>query len=304
MNIAIHDADGGKFPNLALLKLTAWHKSQGNDVEPYNALLRNGYDRVYSSRVFSFSDDDPYLPEDTIRGGTGYGASDILPEEVEHTCPDYTDMDYSMGFLTRGCNRSCDWCVVPDKEGTIRPHTDIEEFARHRDVVLLDNNILAHPHGVGQLEKIATMDIKIDLNQGIDARLIDDQIARLLGKVKWIRFVRLACDHSSQIPVIRKVIERLRWNNIRQIACYVLIKDSLEDAIDRVRVLKGMGVDPFCQPFISLAGTPPPDQHRHFARWVNNKAVFRSCTWETYRKNKAQPLNNSGPLNKGGTLFF
>ena len=283
MTIAIHNADGGKFPNLALLKLTAWHKSQGDDVEPYNALVKSDYDKIYSSCVFSFSDDDPYLPEDAIRGGTGYGMANTLPVEVEHTCPDYAGMDYSMGFLTRGCNRSCTWCVVPEKEGKIRAHADIEEFARHQNVVILDNNILAHPHGIGQLEKIAEMGLRIDINQGIDARLIDDHIAQLLGRCKWIRYVRLACDHSSQIPTVRKAIERLRWNNIRQIACYVLIKDELDDALERVRMLKGMGVDPFAQPFIGNDGKPAPKQHRHFARWVNHKATFKSCRWEDYR---------------------
>lgn len=247
----------------------------------------NKYDRVYSSKVFTFTPVNGYLPDDTIRGGTGYGIYDGLPEDVEHVCPDYDlyGTSYSMGFLTRGCIRQCPWCFVPRKEGGIRAHADVTEFLRHRDVVLLDNNVLAHEHGLTQIEKMASLGVRVDFNQGLDARLIDDATARLLGKLKWLNPLRLACDTSAMIPHITKAAQHLRWHNVtpRRYFCYCLVQD-VQEAIERVRFLKGIDVDPFCQPFMDEQGTEPTQEQKAFARWVNMKAEFKSRTWEDYKE--------------------
>lgn len=133
MFVALHDADKTNFPNLALMKLSAWHKAAGDEVKWFDAMFWPG-DKVYSSKVFTFTPEDPYLPDHTEKGGTGYGITTTLPEEIEHHCPDYDlyGMGYSLGFLTRGCPRKCKWCFVPEKEGDIYAHSDIEEFARRR----------------------------------------------------------------------------------------------------------------------------------------------------------------------------
>ncbi|GHU36732.1 hypothetical protein AGMMS50256_33740 [Betaproteobacteria bacterium] len=150
MRIGLHDDKTG-FPNLALMKLSAWHKANGDEVSFYSPIMP--FERVYSSKVFTFTPEDPYLPANVIKGGSGYGLLHNLPEEIEHRCPDYSlyGLDYSLGFLTRGCIRRCPWCIVPTKEGSIRAHADIDEFLRHKNVVLLDNNVLAHPHGITQI---------------------------------------------------------------------------------------------------------------------------------------------------------
>ena len=284
MRIALHDDNTG-FPNLALMKISASHKASGDSVERFSAL--NKYDRVYSSKVFTFSPVDPYLHEGAIKGGTGYGLYEDLSESIEHTCPDYAlyGADYSMGFLTRGCIRQCPWCFVPRKEGAIRAHADVTEFLRHKDVVLLDNNVLAHPHGIEQIEKIAVLGVRVDFNQGLDARLIDDATARLLGKLKWMSPLRLACDSQAMIDPIRKAVELLRWNNVtpRRYFCYCLVQD-VSEAVERVRFLKGIDVDPFCQPFMDEIGTEPTREQKVFARWVNMKSEFKSRTWEDYRE--------------------
>ncbi|MBF0308103.1 MAG: radical SAM protein [Magnetococcales bacterium] len=242
------------------------------------------YESVYSSKIFSFTDNDPYLPKGALLGGTGYGSAETLPEEIEHSMPDYAlyGINYSMGFATRGCIRNCTWCVVPSKEGEISAHAEIEEFLAHKDLVLLDNNILAHEHGLREIEKIAKLGLRIDINQGLDARLIDNNIAKLLSRVKWLKPLRLACDHSSQIRTLQKAVTLLRWHNVtpRRYSVYVLV-DDVSDALERVMFLKGMDLDPFAQPY--LDGTnKPSEMAAAFARWVNHKAIFKSVTWEEY----------------------
>lgn len=285
MRIAIHNADGQLLPNLALLKLAAWHRARGHKVEVFLPLMT--YDIVYSSKVFSWTPEDPYLPPSSIMGGTGYGLSITLIDEIEHICPDYDfeGLNYSLGFLTRGCIHSCPWCIVPAKEGEIREHADIEEFCRHRDVKLMDNNVLAHPHGIAQIEKMSRLGLRVDFNQGLDARLIDQPIARRLAALHWLRPVRLACDSKSQMPEVDKAVRLLRAAGVRPSAysCYVLAK-SVEDALERVEFLRSIGVDPFVQPYRDPHGTSQPTPLlRQFARWANHKAIFKTVPWPEYK---------------------
>lgn len=154
MNVGLHDSDATDFPNYALMKISAWHKAQGDNVEWWNPLFP--YDRVYSSKVFTFTPENPYLPENTIKGGTGYGIYTELPPEIDDMFPDYSiypNVDYAIGFLTRGCIRNCPWCVVPKKEGRIRPYRTWKEVKRadSRVIVFMDNNVLACPHGIEQI---------------------------------------------------------------------------------------------------------------------------------------------------------
>lgn len=286
MRIALHDSEKNNgYPNLALMKLSAWHKAHGDTIEWFNPLF-TGYDKVYSSKVFTWTKEDPYLPKDTVKGGTGYGLRNNLTEEIEHIRPDYSlyGCVESYGFLTRGCPNKCKWCFVPDKEGNIAANADIEEFVAFGKVVLMDNNVLACDHGIKQIEKIIKLGLKVDFNQGLDARLIDDSIAKLLGKVKWLHPIRLACDSSSMIEPIRKAVELLRWHNATpsQYFCYLLVTD-IEGALERVKFLKGIYVYPFAQSYRDKTGTEPTKEQKAFCRWVDHRAVFRSTTWEEYR---------------------
>lgn len=287
MKIGLIDVDGKK-PNLALMKLSAWHKAHGDSVEWYNPLF-NGFDCVYASRVFTYTRDYEYYPKGVVRGGTGYIENgNTLPEDVEHTCPDYQlyggQEAYSMGFLTRGCIRNCDGCFVPTKEGKIRANAELDEFVRHRDVVLLDNNILAHKHGLRQLESAAQRNLGIDVNQGLDARLIDKPMAKLLAKVKWLKPVRLACDSKDMTGEVKKAVTLMRVAGVtpKKYSCYVLVRD-VEDAHERVEFLRGLGVDPFAQPFRDKKGTEPTKEQKNFARWVNHKATWKSVAWKNYK---------------------
>lgn len=285
MNIALHNADPKtKFPNLVLAKLSAYHRKHGDTISYFMPLY--AYDKIYSSKVFSFSKNSNYLPTNTVTGGIGYGKRTELSDEIEHTCPDYDffKMDYSLGFLTRGCIRQCKWCVVPAKEGLIKEHADVEEFLRHDKVVLLDNNVLAHPHGIAQIEKLARLRVKVDFNQGLDARLIDSSIARRLAALRWLHPVRLACDHKSQMLAVEKAVLLLRSAGVRPktYSCYVLAQDITE-TLERVEFLRALKVDPFVQPYRSLQSFSAPNPELlHLARWANHKAIFKTVAWKDY----------------------
>ena len=287
MKIALNDSDRTKFPNLALMKLSAYHKSIGDTVEWYEPLMSSMYDKIYSSQVFTFTAKEK-LFGNVEYGGTGNNVKAKLSDNIEHMCPDYDlyDMDYSLGFLTRGCPNHCSWCIVPVKEGKIKPHADIEEFLRHDKVVLMDNNVLASDHGIRQIEKIIKLKVKVDFNQGLDCRLIDKSMAKLLSKVKWLHPIRLACDTMSQMVPIQNAVKLLRWYNAtpKKYFIYCLIRD-IDEAIERVMFLKGLYLDPFAQPYRDFRKNiqPTPEQKR-FARWVNHKAIFNSTTFSEYIK--------------------
>lgn len=293
MRVGLCSVDGvgrNTFPNLALMKISAWHKAQGHTVEIFSPLAK--YDRVYASKVFSWTPDNPYLPPDTIRGGTGYSDFNSLPEEIEHVRPDY-DLypwhDFSMGFLTRGCMRNCDWCVVPRKEGKIHAHADIEEFLhpKHKAARLLDNNVLAHKHGIMQIEKIAKMGIKVDFNQGLDARLIDRHVAARLAKLKWLEPMRLSCDEIQNIERVGNVVKLCHAAGVKPKAytVYILAKE-VDTAVERIKYFEALKTRPYCQPYREIGSKKEPAQElKHLTFWCNHKQTCRSVTWEEFKAN-------------------
>ena len=282
MRVGLVDVDGHHFPNLALMKLSAWHKAQGDCVEWYAPLFTHP-ERIYASKVFTFTRDyNEYLPRDPepIKGGTGYDASVKLPDEVETMKPDYSiypQFTEAYGFLTRGCVRNCPWCIVPKKEGAIRIVGDIEQIARsgRREVVLMDNNFLAAPAEFvkEQCEKIKRLQLRMDFNQGLDARLVTEENAGHLAKIRFIARVRIACDRPEMLPIIRRAVTLLRGAGIKQeIFCYMLFKDDIAEAENRARELLKMKVTPFAQPYRDFSGkTELSDNQKIFARYVNIK---------------------------------
>ena len=257
MKIGLIDVDGRKFPNLALMKISSFHKANGDSVEWATI---GHYDTVYASKVFSFTPEKALLVtwDVLIKGGTGYNF-DQLPREIDDKNPDYTiypKYGNAYGFLTRGCPNKCGWCIVPSKEGDIKPYSDIEDILQgRRTAVLMDNNVLAHEHGLSQIEKIVRLGVKVDFNQGLDAMIIanNEGVAELLGAVKWLKPIRMACDTASQMQYIEKATQLLRKHNAtpKRYFVYVLVK-SISDAMDRVMFLDSIGLDPFAQPFIDF----------------------------------------------------
>ena len=171
-----------------------------------------------------------------------------------------------------------------DVDGKMHSYWDIEDVAQdRREVILLDNNILGSAYGVRQIEKIVKLGLKVDFNQGLDARHITEDIAALLARVKWIRFVRLACDNMQMVAAVDKATTLLRkYRPKLQISVYVLVKE-IPTALDRVEVLRKLGVDPFAQPYRDPEGNEPSRELKRFARWVNHKAVFKTTAWSEYK---------------------
>ena len=298
MIIGLHDAEKDYFkhgkiiPNLALMKISAWHKAHGDEVEWWNPLQK--YDHVYSSKVFDFTPTDPYLPPDAIRGGTGYSDIPInqeLPADVDAMFPDYSicpECDYAIGYLTRGCVRNCRWCVVPRKEGHIRAYREWQEIVRNDTdkLVLMDNNILACEHGINQLESMIGSGYRIDLNQGMDARLVTDDVAQILSRLSWIRFIRFSCDQKSQIEPIRRMVELLRKYGVRpyQIFIYLLVTQDIEDAAERVEALRHYtGINLYAQAERNdRMGIIPNHEQLEFSQRYIYSGCYRVETWKEY----------------------
>ena len=241
------------------------------------------YDRVYSSKVFTFTPEEPMLPTDTIKGGTGYGKYDALPDDIDSMYPDYTiypDCQHAIGFLTRGCIRSCPWCVVPKKEGRIRPYSTWQEIKRpdSRDIVFMDNNVLACEHGINQIKDMIGQDVRVDFNQGLDARLITPEVAELLSKLKWIRFIRMSCDTDAMLDVVLRAIHFLEKNGVKpyRVFVYLLVQD-IASAEKRAMALRKAGAEVFAQPYRDFEKkTEPTREQKAFARWVNRKEIFKT----------------------------
>lgn len=286
MKIGLLDIDGHNFPNLALMKISAYHKNRGDSVE--FATMFEYYDILYKSKVFTFTPDNEYCyqADKVIQGGTGYDITVKLPDEIDLICPDYSlyNCEHAYGFLTRGCPNKCSWCIVPKKEGNIKPYANIEDITGGgmKSAILMDNNVLASEHGIKQIEKIIDLKIKVDFNQGLDSRLVDESVAGLLRKVKWIRYIRTACDSSTQIPHIEKMVKLLRVDNKREIFVYMLVKD-ISEALERAEYLKRLNVTPFAQAYRDFENNKPPTrEQQRFCRWVNHKAIFNTVKWNEY----------------------
>jgi hypothetical protein len=301
VKIALVDVDGHNFPNFALMRISAWHKLQGDDVEWYSPLFSNP-DRIYASKVFTFTPDyldyNPTHPE-PIKGGTGYRMYNELPEEIDRMLPDYSiypEYDYAIGFLSRGCIRNCPWCVVPRKEGALRQYDDIERIAQGRKhIVLMDNNFLANDFEFvkEQLEKSVRLGLKIDFNQGLDARLITPKNAALLAKVKWSsasgnnRYIRFSCDTAGMIEPLRNAVKTLRQAGYKgEIFIYVLAQE-LEESLERIKKILEIDnkINPFVQPYRNLDGDGQivDLQLKRLARWCNMASIRKSCNFENYK---------------------
>lgn len=286
MKIGLIDIDS-KIPNVALMKISAYHKQLGDNVEFYTPFKQ--YDKVYASKVFKETKSLIGLPNGTIRGGSGFGLKNKLPKEIEHIYPDYSlyDCDYAMGYLTRGCINNCEFCIVRKKEGILHKHAELEEFWNgQKHLMLLDNSLTDYKYADLELQKIIDNKIKLNLCQGFNVRTIKPEIAELLSKIKLWKGKQwhIAWDNIKDEKRIFKGINILNDAGIKnyKIMCYVLIgfNTTLDQDLYRINILNDFGIDPFVMPYCKNEYT------HHLARWVNHKAIFNSVSFKDYMERK------------------
>lgn len=291
MRVGLYDVDS-TIPNLALMKLAAWHRSRGDDVDIYQPLFASSFDKVYASKVFKYSSGRWLDPEKMTIGGTGWDIKATLPDEVERLQPDYSLYGYkhSIGFTMRGCRFRCGFCVVPEKEGGPRATATIPEIWTNRGsdfLVLLDNDFFGNPEWAERIAEIRELGLRVSFSQGLNIRIITDEQAVALASVRFSNLkgskkqVHFAWDRIRDERLVREGIARVNAAGIRpyQMAFFVLIgfDTTEEEDLRRVLLLAGLGCDPFVMPYDK--GDP---RQKAFARWVNHKATFKSCTWEEY----------------------
>ena len=292
MKVGLLDVDSHRWPNLCLMKLSAYHKARGDTVEWWRPEGR--YDLVYKSRVFTdmYSKDTITVTnaDAVIRGGTGYGPGPNLPDAVEHSRPDYSIYpqfhDTAYGFLTRGCPRNCGFCIVSGKEGNRSIQTaDLAEFwDGQREVKLLDANLLACPDHESLLMQLAESRAYVDFSQGLDIRLTTADNIALLNRVRT-KAVHFAWDdpETDLTPYFRRFAELTAIKSDRRRRVYVLTNygSTHEQDLYRVETLRGMGFDPYVMIY-DRPSAPPVT--RQLQRWVNNKRIFYTVPrFEDYR---------------------
>lgn len=284
MKIGLIDIDS-KIPNLALMKLSAYHKQLGHEVELTSPLFANKYDEVFASKIFIYSE-MPILPSNAIIGGSGHSLNSWLDEDTENMMPDYSlySCNYAIGFTTRGCDRKCSFCIVPKKEGKFHIVGDIYGFWRgQKRLMLLDNSLNTdEKHFLRICNQIEKEKISIDFNQGLDIRHLTDIQVKALSLLRlWGQTpLRFAWDLMENEPFVRRGISILHHHKlILKSMFYVLIgfNTTEEEDLYRVEELRGLKAEPFVMPYDKFN----PYQ-KDFARWVNHKAIFKSVKWENY----------------------
>jgi len=307
VKVLLVDADSKEgFPNLALMKISAHHKRLGREVDLIRGLPDapplNHYDQVWLSCIYFQNEDKArdYLGQfpketDILFGGSGFQKvmNVRLGKEIEHLMPDYSlyDVDFSMGFTSRGCIRKCPWCVVPEKEGKIRNHAPIAEFLEpdHTKIILLDNNFTQSPKRYENLRFIQDHNLEVNFNQGLDFRGLSYKFVRLLAEIKFTtwkfnyRRVSFAFDTMKAEPHVIKGVNLLRKVGISrgQIMIYILVgfNTTIEQDLRRVQLVRDLDADPYIMRYNQNRGRD--DILMHLSRWVNWR-IYRNVDFADY----------------------
>lgn len=323
MKIGLIDVDSHNFPNLPLMKISAYHKESGDEVE-FVQWSQDGrsaeYDRVYMSKVFAESKEPDGIIncQDIKRGGSGYDLQNALPEEIEHIYPDYSlypdlTTDTAYGWLTRGCPRCnhSSFCITPEKDGRKSVKVaDLSEFWNgQKNIVLYDQNILACKDRLELLEQLAESGATVEFNGGTDIRYLNKEIIEALRKIK-VRDYHFAWDDPRE-RLEEKFLEFAKsgLNDPKYTGVYVLTNhwSSIEEDLYRIYKLREMGFSPFVmiydkQKFVNQRGRWLKDVEKrctweemvhfktcqHMQRWCGNRSLMQSCRsfdeYERYKK--------------------
>ena len=309
MRIGLIDVDGHNYPNLPLMKISAWHKAQGDSVEWYQPLFSGHMDKVYMSKVFSFTPDyEYYIDADVVeKGGSGYCIELVdgkevyhkerdknLPDEIEHIYPDYElypeyCKDTAYGFLTRGCPRGCGFCHVEAKEGRCSYKVaDLSEFWRgQKNIVLQDPNILACKDHMELLQQLVDSKAKVNFNQGLDIRLVNDRNMELLKQIR-LDHIHFAFDRYQDKdiiePKLRQFVERTGFYRGKgRVTVYILVNfdTTLEQDLYRIQLCRELNISPYPM----IYDKEHCDQiYKKLQRWCNNFIFWSVPTFEEYLK--------------------
>ena len=308
MKIGLIDVDGHNYPNLPLMKISAWHKSQDDHVEWYQPMFSGHMDKVYMSKVFSFTPDYEWCidADEIIKGGSGYcielvdgkeiyhkDRDNQLPQEIEHIYPDYSlypeyTQDTAYGFLTRGCPRGCSFCHVEAKEGRCSYKVaDLSEFWRgQKKIVLQDPNILACPDHMELLQQLADSKAVVELNQGIDIRLVNDSNLKLLQQIR-LDNIHFAYDRWQDKDIIeprlRAFIEQTGYNRGKgHTMCYILVNfdTTIEQDIHRIQFCRELNISPYPMIYDKEHCDPV---YKKLQRWCNNFIFWNVPKFEEYK---------------------
>ena len=268
------------FPNLPLMKLSAYHKKHGDGVDWLVALEK--YDLVYKSKVFDFTPEIEYpiYADRVVEGGSGYGLDNHLPDEVEHIMPDYSlypQFNAAYGFLTRGCPRACPFCIVAPKEGARSVKVaDLSEFWNgQKQIKLLDPNLLACKEHEELLKQLIDSGASVDFTQGLDIRLVTKENAELLRRIK-VKNIHFAWDNPKQdLSAQFRRFKEFSGIDYRKLGVYVLTNfDSThEEDLYRIYTLRDLGYSPYVMIYNKATA---PRKTRLLQRWVNNRIIFKT----------------------------
>lgn len=265
--------------NTAMMQVSQYHKLRGDEVELYSPLFHREYDKVYAFSIFDYTPKH-YVTTDMVCGGTGFDISTRLPPEIEQCDYDwsqYPNCDYSIVWFSRGCIRNCPFCVVRQKEGYIHPVEPANLNPRGNHIKVLDNNFFANPEWEWAVKKLKEWNQKVDL-QGVDVRLLNEKQCDALNSLSHHGQIHIAWDNPKEDLSLhlRSIVHNVKpW----KLMCYVLIgfNSTEEEDLWRVRELDKLKIDPFVMPY----DRKDPYQKR-FARWVNQKAIFKTTPWNEY----------------------
>ena len=309
MKIGLIDVDGHNFPNLPLMKLSAWHKAQGDSVEWYDPLFSGHLDRVYMSKVFGFMPDYEYYidADEVIKGGSGYCIKLVngrevydtkhdkpLPDEVEHIYPDYglypeLTKDTAFGYLTRGCPRNCGFCHTTQKDGcrSVKVANLSEFWNGQKNVVLLDQNILACRDHMELLDQLIESGAMVEFNGGLDIRLVNET------NIEKIKRIRMKCVHFAFDrwqdkgiiePRLRLFSEKTGWTKDKgRVMVYILCNfdTTLEQDIYRIQLCRELKFSPYPM----IYDKKHADKiYMQLQRWCNNYIFWKVPTFEEYRR--------------------